>query len=71
MANVKSTTRRGNELAMYWFAKWYEASHGEPYTFTSAMQIARDAKMNDSTAGRVLKNSKLIRLAGQKLIVNE
>lgn len=61
----------GNDVALYWFAKWYEATHGQAYTFTSAMQIARDAGINSNTAGRILKTSNLVRVAGQRLIVND
>lgn len=70
---MKMVQGKGNpsELALYWFAKWYEARHGHPYTFTSAMQIARDAGINSNTAGRVLKSSNLVRLAGQRLVIVE
>lgn len=68
--NVKPSAKP-SEMAIYWFAKWYEDTHGHPYEFNSINDIARATGLAGNTAGRVLKSSNLVKLAGQKLIVNE
>lgn len=68
--NVRGKTT-GNEMALYWFARWYEDTEGHPYKFNSINDIARAAGLAGNTVGRILKTSKLVRLAGQQLIVAE
>ncbi len=47
---------RPPEIALYWFLRWYESANGEPYPYTTNVQLAEDAKLTDSTIGNILKN---------------